>query len=234
MQLFDSHVEAGSAMARGDRERYYAALVEFVFYGAEPELEGAPAAVFTAIRPTLEESRRQRLNGKKGGRPKTKTEKNGKPKPQKTENPERGNAETQNAEIEKTKGNSKGNKKGIAEAIPKEGREDPPPLPGGDADDGPFTAFLGECLRAWADETGQELAWIPPAAARNLRRAFDGGVTARQVRLMVRAKRAEWGADERMARYVRASTLFGDKMADYLAATSKGAIDVDDPYAAYA
>ncbi len=69
MQLFDSHVEAGQTLSRKEREAYYTALVEFVYYGMEPVgLTGAAAAVFTAIRPTLELSHVRAVSGRKGGK----------------------------------------------------------------------------------------------------------------------------------------------------------------------
>ena len=67
MNLFDSHVEAGQMLGGRDRQAYYAALVEFVAYGKEPQLKGAAAAVMTAIMPNLVESRRRAEAGAKGG-----------------------------------------------------------------------------------------------------------------------------------------------------------------------
>ena len=68
MNLFDSHIDAGQDLPPKERAAYYAALVEFVAYGREPEgLKGAAKAVFTAIRPTLELSRARAAAGKAGG-----------------------------------------------------------------------------------------------------------------------------------------------------------------------
>ena len=69
MQLFDSHVEAGQTLSKKEREAYYAALIEFAYYGTEPVgLKGAPLAIFTAIKPTLELSRVRSAARKKGGK----------------------------------------------------------------------------------------------------------------------------------------------------------------------
>lgn len=120
VNIYDSYIEAGQQLGRRDREQFYTAVIEFIAYGVEPTLRGAAAAVFTAIRPTLEESRRSLVNGRKGGRPKrnpeaenpkTQTPENEKPKPRKTENPNAENQETQTAENGKPKGKGKGNKK---------------------------------------------------------------------------------------------------------------------------
>ena len=127
MNIFDSYIDAGQAMAQREREQYYAALVEFLAYGKEPDVKGAAAAVMTAIRPSLEESRAHIVNGRKGGRPRkappekpenrgcekqeTETPENEKAEPLKTEKPDAENTETETPETGKAKGKSKGKSK---------------------------------------------------------------------------------------------------------------------------
>ena len=86
MNIFDSYIEAGHTMQQREKESYYAALIEYLYYGIEPDLKGAALSVMTAIRPSLDESRTRIANGRKGGRPK----------------------KSQPRESEKTKGKSKG------------------------------------------------------------------------------------------------------------------------------
>lgn len=50
-----------------DRQAYYTALVEYLAFGREPNLKGAAKAVFTAIRPTLDNSRARAEAGRAGG-----------------------------------------------------------------------------------------------------------------------------------------------------------------------
>ena len=55
MQLLDSHIEAGQDLSDEDKMAYYTALVEYLYYGKEPELTGAPTATWpspAAIRAT--------------------------------------------------------------------------------------------------------------------------------------------------------------------------------------
>ena len=68
MQVFDSHIDAGQALAAKDKQAYYTALLEYLAYGREPELGGAAAAVFVAIRPVLDQTRARSEGGKKGMR----------------------------------------------------------------------------------------------------------------------------------------------------------------------
>lgn len=68
MQLLDSHVQAGQCLPADERGAYYAALVEYLYYGKEPEGLGQMAtAVFVAIRPTLDVTRAKSASGKVGG-----------------------------------------------------------------------------------------------------------------------------------------------------------------------
>ena len=67
MQLMDSHIEAGQELSAKDRQAYYAAIVEYLYYGTVPKLTGAAKAVFVAIRPTLDNSRARAEAGRNGG-----------------------------------------------------------------------------------------------------------------------------------------------------------------------
>lgn len=109
MNIFDSYIEAGHTMQQREKESYYAALIEYLYYGIEPDLKGAALSVMTAIRPSLDESRTRIANGRKGGRPKKSQD----PESEKanSRNSEKLNAEnkeSQPRESEKTKGKSKG------------------------------------------------------------------------------------------------------------------------------
>lgn len=187
MNLFDSYIEAGQELGRKDRMAYYTAVIEFVAYGREPELTGAAKAVFVAIRPSLESSRRCAENGKKGGRPKkeTQTAENGKPRTRKTENPDGENTETQTAENGKTNSNSKGNSKETPsnEGVKKAAKFSPPASPqevteysvsiGKPIDGEEFFAYYAS--QDWKKANGQKLAsWkaaVPGWHARDLRRS---------------------------------------------------------------
>lgn len=87
MNIYDSYIDAGQELNEIDKMTFYTAILEFLKYGREPNIEGTVKAMFIAIRPSLEQSRTAMENGKKGGRPKqteTQTETQTKP----SENPE--------------------------------------------------------------------------------------------------------------------------------------------------
>lgn len=57
MQVFDSWIDAGLGMSDEDRVQYYAALLEYLKYGKEPNTSGTAKAVLTAIMPALKKAR---------------------------------------------------------------------------------------------------------------------------------------------------------------------------------
>lgn len=109
MNIFDSYIEAGHTMQQREKESYYAALIEYLYYGIEPDLKGAALSVMTAIRPSLDESRTRIANGRKGGRPKKSQDPDSeKANSRNSEKLNAENEESQPRESEKTKGKSKG------------------------------------------------------------------------------------------------------------------------------
>lgn len=68
MNIFDSYVDAGQRLPVDERQAYYTALVEYLAYGVEPDLDGVAGAVLVAIMPSLEQSRAKSQAGRAGGR----------------------------------------------------------------------------------------------------------------------------------------------------------------------
>lgn len=66
MQIFDSYIEAGQELSAKDKREYYTALIEYIYYGVEPNVKGAVAAIFTAIRPSIDLSKTRAEQGRKG------------------------------------------------------------------------------------------------------------------------------------------------------------------------
>lgn len=108
MQLMDSHIEAGQELCPKDRQAYYTAIVEYLYYGREPDLKGAAKAVFVAIKPTLDNTRARSEAGSKGG---SKTQANGKQTTSKSESNGQANAE-QNESKSEANGQANRNRKG--------------------------------------------------------------------------------------------------------------------------
>lgn len=74
--FYRSFYEAIHSLPKKDRLSAYEAVIEYALNGTEPELSGAPAAVFTLAKPNLDASKRKAESGKKGGMARSKLEAN--------------------------------------------------------------------------------------------------------------------------------------------------------------
>ena len=71
--FYKSFFESIKELEPQDQVQIYNAIFEFEFYKIEPKLSGVCKSIFTLILPQLEANDKRYENGKKGGRPKTKT-----------------------------------------------------------------------------------------------------------------------------------------------------------------
>lgn len=76
--FYRSFYEAIHSLPKKDRLAAYEAVIEYALNGTEPELSGAPAAVFTLAKPNLDASKRKAESGRRGGMARSKPEANGK------------------------------------------------------------------------------------------------------------------------------------------------------------
>ena len=90
--FFRSYYEAAQDLSKKERAEFYEAIIEYSFTGKEPEVKGVVSICWKLVKPTLEKSMQDVLNGAKGGRPK------------KSENP--GFSEKENPGFENSKSQS--------------------------------------------------------------------------------------------------------------------------------
>ena len=90
--FFRSYYEAAQDLSKKERAEFYEAIIEYSFTGKEPEVKGVVSICWKLVKPTLEKSMQDVLNGAKGGRPK------------KNENP--GFSENENPGFENSKSQS--------------------------------------------------------------------------------------------------------------------------------
>ena len=67
--FYRSFYEALAELSHSQQTKVLMALCEYALNGKEPELTGAPSAVFKLIRPQVDANNKKYENGKKGGRP---------------------------------------------------------------------------------------------------------------------------------------------------------------------
>lgn len=209
-------------------------------YGTEGEEPGFSdpmlAAVFAAVRDDIDCSKKARTKNK-GGRPRKGTPvpevcETGKPPFREVSedgNPRFEVSETQETpvsvsenlpkpplcEVSETENPSYKNK--AIQSNTKQNKEDNPLNPPSETDGEEFARFAADCIAAFNAETGKDYRSSGGKDWLDLRRIYDNGRTVADVRRVVRSKAAEWGRDQKMAKFVRPSTLFGAKFEEYLA-----------------
>ena len=200
MQLMDSHIEAGQELSAKDRQAYYAAIVEYLYYGTVPKLTGAAKAVFVAIRPTLDNSRARAEAGRNGGskqaskreaNDQAKRKQNGSKQASKREANDQANDEQTRPETESKRASYQDSPSPSYSLSPQEGvqGEEPPTL------DEVRAYFEANCLRGdpelfwstytatgWVDGTGRRIVSWTAQALRWSRRqvAMDAASGDRQ------------------------------------------------------
>ena len=212
----DDFWEACSELPKKDRDAAAAAIVAYYFDPDEkPSIKGASKAVFIAFRERIDLSRKRSNAGKS--------------KPDQNDD----QTKDQSSIKPKATGDQSGNQNRDGSNVKPDGhllkgeseREKDlkePPLPPLDECDNEAAAFAVEALAAFNAITGQDVRDMPGDAWCGLRRVFDAGRTIDDVKAVIEKKNAEWKDDKRMARFVRPSTLFGDKFDEYLNQKDEG------------
>lgn len=83
--FYRSFFESFSDLSKKDKLALFDALCNYALNDVEPELTGAPSAMFKLLKPQVDANNRRYENGKKGGRPKQ-NQTETKPKPNNNQN----------------------------------------------------------------------------------------------------------------------------------------------------
>ena len=210
-------------LPNGVKEGFAWKIIEYALLDREPVIEACEMPVWEMIKTSVDADLKATENGAKGGRPRSaKT-------PQKT--PSKTPQETQPTTHAETPSETLINE---SEAESEAEAEGEPPLPPLEDCDNEAAAFAVEALAVFNAITGQDVRDMPGDAWCGLRRVFDAGRTMDDVRSVVEKKHAEWNDNPRMAKFVRPSTLFGDKFDEYLnqRERTEGGDGVGDDYSA--
>ena len=166
--------------------------------------------------------KRNTINGNKGGRPRKTPAQDGRGENQKTQEKPNGNPN----ETDKKANGNREKPKWLEKEKEKEKEKDITPLPPCaefdecEADDG-FAAFAKEALDMFNAETGSGVEYFDSFTFQRLRRAFDVGRSIADLRIVTLDKMHEWENDPKMRRYIRPSTIFGDRFEEYLAVAKR-------------
>lgn len=214
MNIFDSYIDAGQKLKQSERKEYYCALVEYLAYGKEPErLKGSSDAIWTAIFPSLELSRKRSESGSKGGQKKQAnqelaTKQNEDLLASKTASKTEANtvANGKANGVAKSKSNSKSNsKEDISNDISKKKSADLSAIT-------EIVDYLNQATNKNFKASRKDTQSFINARTRE-------GFTIDDFKAVIDGRVKAWATDPKMSEYLRPQTLFGTKFESYLNAS---------------
>ena len=214
MNIFDSYIDAGQKLKPSERKEYYCALVEYLAYGKEPErLKGSSDAIWTAIFPSLELSRKRSESGSKGGQKKQAnqelaTKQNEDLLASKTASKTEANtvANGKANGVAKSKSNSKSNsKEDISNDISKKKGAD--------------LSTITEIVDYLNEKANTSYRTSAEYAKTHIRARLREGFTIDDFKAVIDGRVKAWANDPKMSEYLRPQTLFGTKFESYLNAS---------------
>ena len=223
----DDFWEACAELPEKTQDEVFGSLVRLFFKGdKEPDIKGTSKAMFVAFRDRVLIAKKRSEAGK--SKPNQNDDQNGNkpesnggdgeskpdaaPEPNDAAIGDQGEGKTGGHLLKGESERKKGKEKALKE----------PPLPPMDECDNEAAAFAVEALAAFNAITGQDVRDMPGDAWCGLRRVFDAGRTIDDVKTVIEKKNAAWRDNPRMAKFVRPSTLFGDKFDEYLNQKDEG------------
>lgn len=214
MNIFDSYIDAGQKLKPSERKEYYCALVEYLAYGKEPErLKGSSDAIWTAIFPSLELSRKRSESGSKGGQKKQAnqelaTKQNKDLLASKTASKTEANtvANGKANGVAKSKSNSKSNgKEDISNDISKKKGAD--------------LSTITEIVDYLNEKANTSYRPSAEYAKTHIRARLREGFTIDDFKTVIDGRVKAWANNPKMSEYLRPQTLFGTKFESYLNAS---------------
>lgn len=216
--------ELSPTASKKDRDTAVAAIVAYYFTSDEPSIKGAPKAIFIAFRDRIDMARKKSNAGKSNAdqneiKTAIKRESNENQNSNQNEIKTESNGQS-NADQNEIKSGCHLLKRERESKSEKDHEE--PPLPPFEDQNNESAAFAVEALSAFNEITESDIRDIRGDTWLGLRRIFDAGRTIDDVRSVIEKKYAEWKDDPKMAKFVRPSTLFGEKFDEYLNQKTEG------------
>lgn len=212
MNIFDSYIDAGQKLKPSERKEYYCALVEYLAYGKEPErLKGSSDAIWTAIFPSLELSRKRSESGSKGGQKKQANQELATKQNEdllasktasKTEANTVANGKANGVAKSKSKSNSK---EDISNDISKKKGAD--------------LSTITEIVDYLNEKANTSYRPSAEYAKTHIRARLREGFTIDDFKTVIDGRVKAWANNPKMSEYLRPQTLFGTKFESYLNAS---------------
>ena len=184
MLILDSHIEGAQLYSPRQRGDIYRAIVEYGYYGIEPDwLKGEARGFFIAIRPTLDKSKARANAGRKGGQ-----------------------SSKQNAS--KTQANSEANAKQNGKQTPSEEKEKEKVFVSSETNTPIPPDAYAEIVGYLNARAGRDYKTTSEATRKLIRARIEEGYTVDDFKRVIDNKCATWLNDLKMDCYLRPSTLF--------------------------
>ena len=210
MNIFDSYIDAGQKLKPSERKEYYCALVEYLAYGKEPErLKGSSDAIWTAIFPSLELSRKRSESGSKGGQ-------------KKQANQELATKQNEDLLASKTEANTVANGKanGVAKSKSKSKSNSKEDISNDiSKKKGADLSTITEIVDYLNEKANTSYRPSAEYAKTHIRARLREGFTIDDFKTVIDGRVKAWANNPKMSEYLRPQTLFGTKFESYLNAS---------------
>ena len=208
MNFLDGYYStAGKIKNKNARAEFITAVVDYFYSECEPSFKYEVSEVaFSAVKYSLDKA----ITGKKGGNAtQAKLKKLNSARVAKTEKNELCQPTKEDISLDISK-----------DILEKEEEREKQPSTfdnsGGSVQQSPKIAFAKNAIEIFNEVTGQGFLLLSSDLVFALGKIYDSQRTLEDVRIVVKTKFREWGDDSKMAKFVRPSTLFGQKFEEYL------------------
>lgn len=223
MIILDSLVEGAQEFDAEDRGKIYSAIIEYVYFGRDPEgLSGPVKGFFIAIKPTLDNNISRSNAGRKGGKARSKSE--AKVEADYEANAKQTAKQNESKQSSKSEANTQANAKQTGKQTPSED-EDEDERVSTNVDTTPYSPPFGEIIGFLNEKAGTAFRPTSEATRKLIRARFSEGFTADDFKRVIENKTASWGRDPKMRPYLRPTTLFSaSKFEGYLNESSPASV----------
>lgn len=199
----DDMYEAVSELPQKTQDELLGAMTRFFFTGVEPAFKGEKKALFIAFKQRISMSRNNARRQKKW---------RNKSSDDNCDSNVTASTSSHNGAVSPLFIDGEGDREVITNVITNN------PLTPFDVtvDGTEYANFYADALRIFNAETGQGVMDLTVSTMESLRRIHDNGRTPEDLRKVVSLKAGQWASDKKMRKYIRPSTLFGDKFEEYL------------------
>ena len=221
--FFESYYKSAKYLPDDERLKLYDHICEFMFTDTDEPLEGIAGAVWEAIKPVVQKSKRKAEAGRAGGVSKSKTEANEKQNVSKEEaTANKPQANRKQTASHKDKDKEKEKEKDIYPPKPplsepeKQNESKQKDDPNDKKPDKPSSEDVRKVVDHLNAVCGTHYRYDTEATAKHIRARLSEGFTVGDCMRVIDIKHRQWANDPKMAGFLRPQTLFSGNFEGYL------------------